>query len=297
MAPDHQAEIKSPVNPEGPEERLDEITGLCLSGGGYRAMLFHVGAIWRLNELRYLPKLDRISSARAGRSPRRSSAANWSKLDFGADDVALNLNVQFVKPVRAMADRTIDGGAVLGGIFTRATISEKVADAYRDHLVGTTQLKDLPDRPRFVFNATSVQTGNLWRFSKPYMGDWEVGVIDNPDVELAIAVAASAAFPPVLSPLQLDVDRDKFTKREKLYKEPYNTRVVLTDGGVYDNLGLETVWKRCKKVLVSDAGGHMPPDPEPRRDWARHAVRIGSIVDNQVRELRKSEHHRRLPAG
>ena len=28
--------------------------GLCLSGGGYRAMLFHVGAILRLNEARLL---------------------------------------------------------------------------------------------------------------------------------------------------------------------------------------------------------------------------------------------------
>ena len=35
---------------------------LCLSGGGYRAMLFHLGALWRLNELAYLPKLLRISS-------------------------------------------------------------------------------------------------------------------------------------------------------------------------------------------------------------------------------------------
>ena len=24
---------------------------LCLSGGGYRAMVFHLGALWRLNEL------------------------------------------------------------------------------------------------------------------------------------------------------------------------------------------------------------------------------------------------------
>src|SRR5215475_2295356 len=34
---------------------------LCLSGGGYRAMLFHLGALWRLNEWGYLPKLSRIS--------------------------------------------------------------------------------------------------------------------------------------------------------------------------------------------------------------------------------------------
>ena len=35
-------------------EKLEDITGFCLSGGGYRAMLFHVGALWRLNELSYL---------------------------------------------------------------------------------------------------------------------------------------------------------------------------------------------------------------------------------------------------
>ena len=42
---------------EGPDPgaaaRADGIA-LCLSGGGYRAMLFHVGALWRLNELAYL---------------------------------------------------------------------------------------------------------------------------------------------------------------------------------------------------------------------------------------------------
>lgn len=30
---------------------------LCLSGGGYRAMLFHLGALWRLNELGYIKNL------------------------------------------------------------------------------------------------------------------------------------------------------------------------------------------------------------------------------------------------
>ena len=33
--------------------------------------------------------------------------------------------------------------------------------------------KDLPaDPPRFVINATNVQTGALWRFSPPYMADY-----------------------------------------------------------------------------------------------------------------------------
>lgn len=39
---------------------------LALSGGGYRAMLFHVGALWRLNELGELGRLTHISSVSGG---------------------------------------------------------------------------------------------------------------------------------------------------------------------------------------------------------------------------------------
>ena len=53
-----------PTDPETLQLR-DEVA-LCLSGGGYRAMLYHVGALWRVNELGMLPKLARISSVSGG---------------------------------------------------------------------------------------------------------------------------------------------------------------------------------------------------------------------------------------
>ena len=89
-------------------------------------------------------------------------------------------------------------------------------------------------------------------------------------------MAASSAFPPVLSPLQLKLDPARVERVEgnDLHEKPYTSRVVLTDGGVYDNLGLETVWKRYDTVLVSDGGGQMSPEPEPKEDWARHAYRV-----------------------
>ena len=65
------------------------------------------------------------------------------------------------------------------------------------------------------------------------------------------------------------------------------TDVVLTDGGVYDNLGLETVWKKYRTVLVSDGGGKLAPEEQPKTDWARHAIRVNELIDNQVRSLRK----------
>ncbi len=65
--------------------------------------------------------------------------------------------------------------------------------------------------------------------------------------------------------------------------------MILTDGGVYDNLGIETAWKRYRTILVSDAGGKMGAEKDPKTDWVLHSVRILSIVDNQVRSLRKRQ--------
>jgi NTE family protein len=64
---------------------------------------------------------------------------------------------------------------------------------------------------------------------------------------------------------------------------------VLTDGGVYDNLGLETAWKRYDTILVSNGGGKMAPEAEPKTDWVRHAIRINEVIDNQVRSLRSRQ--------
>jgi NTE family protein len=58
---------------------------------------------------------------------------------------------------------------------------------------------------------------------------------------------------------------------------------------VYDNLGLETAWKRHRTVLVSDGGGKMGPQPNPKHDWARHAYRTLGVIDTQVRNLRKRQ--------
>ena len=63
------------------------------------------------------------------------------------------------------------------GALTPDTISERVSKAYRKHLFGDATLQDLPDHPRFVINATSVQSGVLCRFSKLYMADYRIGRI------------------------------------------------------------------------------------------------------------------------
>src|SRR5262249_39040891 len=46
--------------------KIPNSVGLSLSGGGFRATLFHLGAIRRLNELGILPKLTTVSSVSGG---------------------------------------------------------------------------------------------------------------------------------------------------------------------------------------------------------------------------------------
>lgn len=285
-----------PVSAAAPEPSTGPRPGiaLCLSGGGYRAMLFHLGALWRLNQLGFLKKLARVSSVSGGSITAGVLALAWKDLTFDENGVAGNLQDLVINRVRQMANHTIDQGAIITGILLpRRSISDEVTDAYREHLFGDATLQDLPDDtgPRFVINATNVQSKVLWRFSRPFMGDYRVGLVRNPTTEVAVAVAASSAFPPFLSPAQLNLQPSDFDPNTPadLKDAAYRTEVVLTDGGVYDNLGLETAWKNFDTILVSDGGGAVADEPDPERDWARHSYRILSIIDNQVRSLRKRQ--------
>lgn len=292
-APPNQSPPVEELDTGSPHDKPAPGIALCLSGGGYRAMLFHAGAVWRLNEAGLLRRLDRVSSVSGGSIAAGVLALRWVGLDFDpATGVARQLLPLVIDPLRRLAGRTIDEGSILGGVLSPfSTVGEKVAAAYDKHLFGGATLQDLPDAPRFVFNATNVQSGALWRFMKPYMRDYRVGEVKSPTVPLAVAVAASAAFPPVLSPVRLDLDPASFTpgSGQDLQREPFTTDVWLSDGGVYDNLGLETAWKRLDTILVSDGGGKLEPQGEPAADWARHSMRVLDLIDNQVRSLRKRQ--------
>lgn len=271
-------------------------------------MLFHTGALWRLNELGYLKQLTRVSSVSGGSIAAAVLGQRWSRLEFTkpgpqGHPVAANLEAEVVAPIRSLAASTLDLPAVLSGmLLPGTTISARLAAAYRRHLFGGATLQDLPsdeEGPRFVINATNLQSGVLWRFSRPYIADYRVGSILQPEVTLADAVAASSAFPPILAPARMRFEDGQYVpgSGEDLQTPPFTTHPTLADGGVYDNLGLETAWKSCKTVLVSDGGGAMEADggrfgPFPGwrwRDWATQMVRVTSVIDNQVRSLRKQQ--------
>lgn len=272
-----------------------EQIGLCLSGGGYRAMLFHLGVVRQLNLHGLLREIDRVSSVSGGSITAGTLGRHWQSLSWSPDGRAGNFDELVTSRVRALAGTTVDVEAGFGGLFGFATAAERVAARYRELLVGDATTDDLPldaDGPRFVLNAANLQTGALFRFSRPYMGDWKLGLWYEPRFSLARAMAASCAFPPVLSPLTLlpsspPRDGDAAFARDHVDDYPeLARRIELTDGGVYDNFGLETVQKRCRTVLVSDAGMRLAAETSPRRDWFSRLLRVRELFDDQVRSLR-----------
>ncbi|GAY16835.1 patatin [Mycobacterium sp. shizuoka-1] len=298
--PDNPADVLSPVRRiPGDENRQPERgLALCLSGGGYRAMIFHLGVLWRLNELGLLPDIKRFSSVSGGSITAGVLAMNWEKLGFDGGKVASNFVDAVVAPLRRMAGTRIDIPALVTGVLLPgASVADRVADAYRRNLFGHTTLQDLPDDPhgppRFIFNSTSLETGVLLRFSKPYLADYKVGRILNPGLDLAVAVAASSAFPPILSPCTLDLKGQRWIREpgndEALDRPEYRDEITVTDGGVYDNLGLETAWKNFTDIVVSDGGGQLAEESDPRSDWVRQTYRVLTIIDSQVRALRKRQ--------
>lgn len=270
-----------------PEEDNESIA-LCLSGGGYRAMLFHTGAIWRLNELGILYKLKTISSVSSGSIIAGTLAANWQNLDFQSN-IAQNFYQEIVEPIRKLASSTIDVPSVVAGAIFGKNSSNQIVNAYKEHLFGNKTLQDITSNPIFIFNSTNIQSGSLWSFTKQYMGDLRVGEVKNPNIELAVAVAASAAFPIIFPPIKLSLSPKLFTPNSgiDLYDDQYRTQIILTDGGIYDNLGLENVWEKHQVILASDAITSFNNDPVFRKNWFRNILKIFSVINNQVRDLRK----------
>lgn len=294
----HPAELHKGCEPvrrlahEDQDENLESGTALCLSGGGYRAMLFHVGVLWRLNEAGLIRGLKRVSSVSGGSITAGVLARNWADLDFHGD-VSAAFREAVVEPVRRMARRKVDISSVLQGAgLPWVSIADRVEKAYDDTLFNGATLQDLPEQPRFVFNATNLESGVLMRFGKPYLADYRVGRVSDPTVSLAVAVTASSAFPPFLSPCKLDL-REATWVTEKgndlADLDGFRDVISLSDGGVYDNLGIETAWKRYRTLLVSDAGGQMGADPSVPGDWGRGLLRVLNVIDNQVRALRKQQ--------
>jgi NTE family protein len=267
--------------------------GLALSGGGYRAALFALGSLWRLNDAGLLGRLDRITSVSGGSISAGLLAHRWSKLTF-TDGRATNFIDEIANPLQEFCKHTIDVGAGLLGIITPfKSAGDYLVDSYEKHLFGRTLLGSLPPAgngvPKFIIYATNMQTGRSFRFRQDMIADYMLGTCTGVNVTLATAVAASSAFPPVFSPIILETGANAAwangTNLPGLAK--LRRRIVLSDGGVYDNMGLESLVDNVDIVLVSDAGAPFGIEVDPHGDYVRQLGRVRDILIDQARALRK----------
>ena len=151
--------------------------------------------------------------------------------------------------------------------YSRADV---LADTFDRVLFNGITLGELPERPVLCMNTTILNSGQIAKFGRDGFSAWGISVPGaNPShvvpwtgLPLARAVVASAAFPVGIPPLTLrkrDFPRGtkfsgKFTGEDKVY---------LTDGGVLENLGVQTLLKSHRyaawNLIASDAGVHQSP--------------------------------------
>jgi NTE family protein len=263
---------RDPEFPCGPAG-VPETYGLALSGGGYRATLFHLGALWRLNDLGLLRPLNRISTVSGGSLMAGILATRWEHLEWDDNtNEALNFQELIVDPTVTFTGRRIDAFVIAIGLIPFVNPADLLDQVLHRTLTMKYSIADVPEVPRFVFNAANLATGRGWRFSRQYMGDSSLGVVCAPELRLSRAIAASAAYPPLVAPLILKLKQVLQPVRGATFfavpaAQALKKEVRLLDGGAYDNLGVEPVEGRCLVALVSDAGGNLSLDA---RTWRYH---------------------------
>ena len=258
------------MNAPAPRGSFTKI-GLSLSGGGMRAAVFHLGVLRRLAVEHLLENVSHVSTVSGG---SLATAAIMTKAGhrWPTSDEYSSVVYPALKRLFTSAD-LFSLGAVGWSGFARFNVqvltcrANILATLLQERWGITGALRELPEKPTWWINTTCIETGKNWRFSKREMGDWQFGRHYAPPFRIAEAAAASAAIPYGMGALSLRLpaegwyETDPATREPRKKKEPPSTRVHLWDGGVYENLGLEALFKPgeplrgCDFLICSDASG------------------------------------------
>jgi NTE family protein len=252
---------------------------LALSGGGARAIAFHLGCLRALHDLQILQKVRVMSTVSGGSvigalyaygeyaSFEDFDARVTSLLRTGLQWRILRTALFSAQLPKIIGTLLINGGASLITALARSVVGMarwasgwpakrflgwlsaleeclpfwgSLTTAFEEllarELYGGARLQDvrLPGL-EVIINACDLRTGTAFRFGSEKSGGWRYGhVVNGRALSVAKAVAASAAFPALLPPL---IETFGFERRGQIQRHT----LVLSDGGVYDNLGLSVV--------------------------------------------------------
>lgn len=285
--------------------------GLALSGGGFRAAVFHLGVLARLADEAALEQVTFLSTVSGG--------SLCIGLVHAINDFSWPTSREFIETILPKARDVITGYDLQSGLLRHVlrsplsvfqTKADDLSILLKKHWGITINLRDLPEQPRWMINATCYETGKNWRFEHFRMGDYVFGHTNDTNIPLSDALAASAGFPGLIGPLVFRtrhyswykyvdtrdeakelIDSELHLKRKTKPVEPMYSKLHLWDGGVYDNLGLEGLhnfiggWREnIDFLIVSDASGR--PEPEKYHWWKAPLRIITGVMMDQVRSLR-----------
>jgi NTE family protein len=297
--------------------------GLALSGGGSRAIAFHLGCLRALNRLKLLDRVGVLSTVSGGSvigayfhahqgdfpsfeakirdvlvqglvKPMRGKFFSGLGVKIVAAFIVVGIIAAcveliklLVKSLSLIAPRSLSSHlerfeirSPLHRFASRTTLLEAALD---DLLFKRASLNDLPAQPHLVINATELRTGSAFRFGTMETGSWRWGKLHRNEVSVAHAVAASAAYPLFLPAFDetLTFEKDGALK---------NSRVILTDGGIYDNLGLGCLWPDRSRdvslnvipvdtIICCSAGYGLRQEPPSQFMFARMLSVFSTIFD------------------
>lgn len=285
-----------------PSQTTPEIA-LALSGGGIRAMVFHLGVLKFLAERGMLEQVTRISTVSGG-SLLVGLIFQHNSLRWPSSEAFLASTFPALR--LKLCSRSLQWGALrqllnpvnFRFIFSRANL---LALALRNEWKVEARLTDLPDQPEWSINGTTAENGKRFRFKAGSFGDYSLGYATPGNFPLANALAVSAAFPGGFGPLTLDASRFVWRKRQwdtdAGSEQPVDIgyrRLHLYDGGVYDNLGLEPLFDAGRsqskhagtRIVVSDAGSPLPGGFAFNVLNPFRLKRVADIMADQARALR-----------
>ncbi len=284
---------------------------LALSGGGFRATVFHLGVLARLAEEDCLEQVTYLSTVSGG---TLCAGLVYALNNFHWPTSTVYKDTVLPEVRRILTTRDLKTALITRALTRIFEITDSRADdlseLMKEHWGINISLKDLPEQPRWMINATCYETAKNWRFERFRMGDYLFGYTYDTDLPLSDAMAASAGFPGLIGALALDTSQrrwfnysadaaetqvmDPETSKTKSTHpvSPAYSPVHLWDGGVYDNHGLEGLhdfisgWREdIDFLLVSDGSGRSRP--EAYHPGLKSMMRIVTgIMMDQVRSLR-----------
>ncbi|MDA8246098.1 patatin-like phospholipase family protein [Acidithiobacillus sp.] len=317
---------------------------LALSGGGSRAIAFHLGCLRALHDRGLLEKVKVVSTVSGGsvigacfaywgvefaefdrrivRILRKGFNKSIARSVFFSQETPKIMATLLCTAVPTLVLGTVRNGLrlirIITGLPTRKTenwmtfmsqslpiwgsLTTAFENALQRNVFGNTMLPDVK-RPgvEVVINACDLRTGTAFRFGSQASGGWRYGRITENNIPLAKAVAASAAFPLMLPPL---VDEFRFERAGAIAVE----KVVLTDGGVFDNLGVAVLepgrdsgasinrFPTTHIISLNAGPGQVSGDTSPFW-WLSRVRQSFETVHRKVQDSAYSRLHRYVKSG